>query len=299
MVVDPISSKGAEALRVTERHPLLGAEVRGLDLSRPLDAATVAAILEIWARHLVLVFPEQELSEAAQVRFSRYFGELAVHQDPEKISARVPEIFRVANVDEDGNLLPEEHELRRYFRVLTGLWHTDGSYKDMPSHASVLHGLEVPPEGGETWYANMFAAYEALPEAVKKKIQGRQMVHSHDLNRIICPGLTPTTEQQKRDLPPMTHPLVRTHADGRKSLFISENVAYYVGGMPLEEGKALHRQLMELATRPEFVYRHKWQAGDVVMWDNRATLHRVTEYDGRKYRRVLQRTEILGQEVVV
>ncbi len=298
MVVDAVVKNEMGAMRVAKRHAVIGAEVSGLDLSQPLDPATICALKEIWAEHLVLVFPEQDLDEAAQVRFSRYFGELAVHQDKEKISSTVPEIFRVANVDKDGNLLSEEHELRRYFRVLTGLWHTDGSYKAVPSFGSLLHAREVPPEGGETWYANMFAAYEALPEAIKSKIQGRHMVHSHEFTRVICPDLTPTTEQQQRDLPPVTHPLVRAHSDGRKSLYMSDNVAYYVGGMPLEKGKAFHRELMDLAIQPDFVYRHNWRAGDLVIWDNRATMHRVTDYDGRKYRRVMQRTEILGREVV-
>ena len=106
------------------------------------------------------------------------------------------------------------------------------------------------------------------------------------------------TEAQQAALPPVTHPLVRTHARGRRSLFISENVAYYVGGMALEEGKALHRELVSFATRPEFVYQHRWRQGDVVMWDNRPTMHRVTEYDGARYRRNMQRTELLGLEPV-
>lgn len=299
MVVASVESPVPQSLTVEKLHPAIGAEVRGLDLSEPLDTATVAALKEIWAEHLVLVFPEQDLSEAAQVAFTRNFGEMAIHQDPEKRSTSVPEILRIANVDEDGNILRVDHELRRYFATLTALWHTDGSYKAVPSFGSVLHGREVPPEGGETWFANMFAAYEALSDEIKAKIQGRHMVHNHEFTRMICPGLTPTTEQQKHDLPPVTHPLVRTHADGRKSLYISENVAYYVGGMPLEEGKAFHKELMAHAIKSDFVYRHKWRKGDVVMWDNRATMHRVTDYDAAKHRRAMQRTELLGTEIVV
>ncbi len=298
MVVASVDTASPAPFTVAKRHPVIGAEVRGLDLRLPLEPATVEALKAVWAEHLVLVFPKQDLSEAEQVAFSRNFGELAVHQDKEKISTAVPEILRIANTDEDGNILEVDHELRRYFATLTALWHTDGSYKAVPSLGSILHGREVPPEGGETWFANMFAAYEALPDEVKETIEGRHMVHNHEFNRLICPGLTPTTDQQKRDLPAATHPLVRTHPDGRRSLYVSENVAFYVGGMGLEEGKAYHAKLMKLAIRDEHVYRHIWAKGDVLMWDNRATLHRVTDYDARRHRRVMQRTELLGTEIV-
>ncbi len=285
-------------LTVTRKNAALGAEVRGIDLSRPLDSQTVARIKEIWEEHLVLHFPGQSLTEDEQISFSRNFGELAVHVEPDKISKKTPEIFRVSNVDEDGNRIYPESEYYRFFTVLTGFWHTDGSYKPMPSMGSILHGLEVTPEGGETWFCNMFRAYEGLPDEIKQKIEGRHMVHAQDFTRVTCPGLTPLTQDQREEVPPVTHPLVRTHRGGRRSLYVNAAVAYFVGGMAIEEGKAFHKQLMDLATRPKFVYRHRWTAGDVVMWDNRGTMHRVTEYDGAEYRRAMQRTEILGTEIV-
>ncbi len=292
------ATKTQPAPTVVRKDAALGAEVRGIDLSGPLDGETVAWIKQTWAEHLVLVFPDQSLTEDQQVAFSRKFGELAVHVEPDKISARAPEIFRVSNVDEDGNRIDPESEYFRFFTVLTGRWHTDGSYKPMPSMGSILHGQVVPPEGGETWFCNMFRAYDGLPDAIKAKIEGRHMVHAQDFTRVTCPGLTPLTQAQREEVPPVTHPLVRTHGDGRRSLYVNAAVAYYVGGMGLEEGKAFHKQLMDLATRPEYVYRHRWSAGDVVMWDNRATMHRVTDYDGNKYRRAMQRTEILGTDIV-
>ena len=168
----------------------------------------------------------------------------------------------------------------------------------MPSLGSILHGLEVPLEGGETWFCNMIRAYEALPPEIKQRIEGRHMVHAQDFTRVTCPGLTPLTQEQREQVPPVTHPLIRTLGDGRRSLFVNAAAAYFVGGMPFEDGKAFHKQLMDLATRPAHVYRHRWSLGDVVMWDNRATMHRVTPYDGNKYRRAMQRTEILGNEIV-
>ena len=293
-----VVARSPSTLTVTKKDAALGAEVRGVDLSQPLDADTLAQINKVWAEHLVLVFPEQCLSEGQQIEFSRNFGELAVHPESEKTSSKAPEIFRVSNVDELGNRLDPNSEYHRFMTILTGVWHTDGSYKALPSRGSILHALEVPAEGGETWFCNMFAAFEALPDKVKKKIEGRHMVHAQDFTRVTCPGLTPLTTEQRASVPPVTHPLVRTHRDGRRSLYVNAAVAYFVGGMPLEEGKVFHTQLMELGTKPEFVYRHKWRVGDLVMWDNRGTMHRVTEYDAHCYRRAMQRTEIMGTEVV-
>ncbi len=285
-------------ITVTRRAPTIGAEVQGLDLARVSDEESIELIRKLWLEHHVLVFPGQRLSEEAQVAFSRHFGELAVFHDQDKISGRRPEILRVANVDENGEMIDPDHPVRRYFALLTSLWHTDGSYKALPSLGSMLHALEVPPEGGETWFADMAAAFEALPEDLAAAIEGRHMVHSHNHTRLFAPDIAPMTPEDLEYLPPVTHPLVRRHDDGRRSLFLSENVAYYVGGMAIAEGQALHRRLMDHATRPEFVYRHRWAEGDVVMWDNRFTMHRVTPYDARHHRRVMQWTEIKGAEPV-
>ena len=275
-----------------------GVRISGLDLARLDDAEAIAAIKALWAEHLVLVFPEQHFSEDEQIAFSRNFGTLAIHGDTDKLSSRRPEILRVTNVGEDGEILDSENEVARYFRTLTGFWHTDGSYKAIPSIGSLLHGLAVPPEGGETWFCNMFMAYDALSDDLKARIEGRHMVHYQTFSHRLCPGLTPYTAEQEAAQPPVTHPLVRTHANGRKSLYISGTNCYYAGGLPLEEGKALHAELMDHGTRDDFVYKHKWTAGDLVMWDNRPTMHRATAYDTARYRRNMQRTEIMGVEPV-
>ena len=160
----------------------------------------------------------------------------------------------------------------------------------------MLHALEVPPEGGETCFADAIAAYDVLPEEVKREVAGKYMVHSYEFTRHYESRLPPLSDRERVDFPPTTHPLVRRHTDGRKSLYISGNVAYYVGGMPLDDGKRLHKYLLDWVTQPRFVYMHRWTVGDVVLWDNRPTLHRVMHYDP-KYRRVLQRTEIKGTEI--
>jgi alpha-ketoglutarate-dependent taurine dioxygenase len=275
----------------------MGVEVTGLDLSQPLDSTTLRALKALWQHHQLLLFRGQKLSEQQQVDFSRNFGELAIFLEDDKKSSKIPEILRISNVGEDGQKLKADNPVHRYYSMLTALWHTDGSYKPVPSLGSVLHALEIPPEGGDTCFANTIAAYEALSPEMKARIAGKHMVHNYDVTRLLAPGIPPLTEAQKRDNAPVTHPVVRTHADGRKGLFISANVAYYVGGMPREEGEKLHAELVAWATQPRFVYCHTWRVGDVLMWDNRGTMHKAGTYDAAKYRRVMQRTEMKGTEI--
>jgi taurine dioxygenase/alpha-ketoglutarate-dependent 2,4-dichlorophenoxyacetate dioxygenase len=271
-------------------------EITGIDLARRLTDSTLETITALWRRHLVLVFPGQSLTEDQQIALTRNFGELDVTVEDDKKSSKHPEVLRIGNVDEQGRKLAEDHPIPLYFSALTSLWHTDGSYRAVPSFASMLHALEVTPEGGETCFANAIAAYDALPVETKKRLDGKHMVHSYEFTRLFEERLPPLSPEERRGMPPATHPVVRTHADGRKSLYFSGNVAYYVGGMPLDEGRRLHAYLLDWVTQPRFVYAHRWSVGDVVLWDNRPTLHRVLPYSPA-YRRVLQRTELKGTEI--
>ena len=286
------------ALVTRSLHRNIGVEITGVDLSRPLDDATIGEINMLWRRHLVLVFPRQSLTETQQIAFTRKFGTLDITIEDDKKSSKNPEVLRIANVDERGEKLSADHPIARYFSALTSLWHTDGSYRAVPSFASMLHALEVTPEGDETCFANAIAAYEALPGEIKARLEGKHMVHAYEFTRYFEDRLPPLSPEEKRISPPTTHPVVRTHADGRKSLYISGNVAYYVGGMPFDVGQRLHEYLLEWVTQPRFVYEHRWTVGDVVLWDNRPTLHRVLPYDPT-HRRVLQRTELKGTEIPI
>ena len=287
------------ALRTRPLHPAIGAEVLDLDLSQPLDDATLEEIKRLWSQHFVLLFRKQALSEEQQIAFTRRFGKLEVYIEADKRSAKHPEIVRISNVDAEGKIRPAQNDIARFFAILTQLWHTDGSYKPVPSLGSALHAIEVPPSGGETCFSNQVAAWEALPEILKQKVAGKYMLHDHDFTRILAPGLPPSPIEQRLAMPASVHPVLRTHADGRKSLYVSSNVAYYVGGMPHEEGKALHKQLIEWCTQPQFVYCHAWEAGDLLMWDNRFTMHKVQPYKSTEHRRVMQRTELSGSEIPV
>ena len=284
-------------LTLTQRHPLIGTEVRGLDLSRPLDAAGLARLNEIWMAHPMLVFPGQSITDAQQIAFARNFGELEIHPSVAHRSSANPEIYRVSNVDEKGEILPSESSAWQYLE-LTWLWHSDSSFREIPSKGSILHGIEVPPEGGDTLFANLYEAYDALSEATRTHIEGLTVRHSHDA--ILARSAKLSARQDKgsyAELPPVEHPLVRRHpVTGRRSLFLSPHTMAGIVGMDEHVGLALLDELTEHATQERFVYRHQWRRDDVIMWDNRCTMHAVMPYDSAKQRRIMHRTTIVGDE---
>lgn len=277
--------------------PAMGAAITGVDLSQPLDDATIAQVHEALQRHHVLCFRGQQLSEAQQVEMSKQFGPLEVFPEEDK-TKDAPTIYNVANVAPTGEHLPETDH-RVVFQKVNARWHTDSSYRYIPSYASLLYGIEVLPdeaEGGRTIFSNMLLAYDALPEDVKALIEPLHMVHYYEFGRRLFPTLPPVTPHEKQTIPPVSHPLVRVHPDRghRRSLFMTANAGNEISGMSLEDGQALHRMLVEHVSRPEFCYFHKWEAGDLVVWDNRVTLHRAEAYDMGRYRRVFRRTTLAG-----
>jgi alpha-ketoglutarate-dependent taurine dioxygenase len=275
----------------------LGAEVTGIDLARSLDPETVRALHDAWMEHLVLVFPNQALSDGEQIAFARQFGELEVHHQDIIKSASAPEIFRVANVDDDGNLMASDHPSVSQIS-LAQRWHTDSSFRAVPSIGSILHGIEVTESGGQTCYTNMYRVYEALSDDQRKRIEGRRARHDFAHLTTLAP-IKPLSEDERRAMPPVWQPMVRRHpVTGRKSLFISPIYNDAIEGMEDDDAVALVAELTELAGRPEFVYCHEWTADDIVMWDNRCTMHRVTPYDLGQ-RRVMHRATIAGDGPVL
>ena len=285
--------------RITVR-PLgaaLGAEVRGVDMRQPLDAETRKEILDAWMKYLVLVFPGQKITDAEHVGFTRNFGEPEIFHQKIIKSASMPEIFRVSNVDESGQLMPLSDPTVKQLS-LSQLWHTDSSYRAAPCVGSLLHGIEVSRTGGETQFTDMYRVYEALPERLKKLVEGRKCRHDFAQLHKLQP-LRPMTAEERAAVPPVWHPLVRKHpVTSRTSLYISPIYNDAVEGLSPAESKALIDELFEFSGRPEFVYSHRWETDDVVMWDNRCTMHQVTAYDPAE-RRVMHRTTIVGTEPVV
>jgi alpha-ketoglutarate-dependent taurine dioxygenase len=294
-----MSSHADTTSRFTVRklHPALGAEVRGVDMHQPLDAAAFAELHAIWMQHLVLVFPGQNVTDGEHVAFTRYFGEPEVFHQKIIRSERVKEIFRVSNVDEDGRLMPPDDPVSQQLS-LAQFWHTDSSYRQIPCTGALLHGVEVSRSGGETQFTNLYLAYEALPASLKNQIDGRKARHNFGNMHTLKP-LKPLTEQEKVAMPPVWQPMVRKHpVTGRKSLYISPIYNDEVEGMTKEAGQKLIAELTAFAADPRFVYSHRWETDDVLMWDNRCTMHQVTAFDPGE-RRVMHRTTIVGQEPVM
>lgn len=267
-----------------------GAEIQGIDLSGEVSDALRDAILDALLAHHVLVFRGQSLTKDEQHAFTLRFGEIEGHVGRLPSGEKYPVVHTVTNLDESGNPTPTPHTHGNYF------WHTDKSYHAIPSLATMLHAIEVPPpgSGGETEFANTKLAYEALPEETKRAIAGLRAVHSWEASRRNT-GNKPATEEQKRERPPVSHPIVRTHPDtGEKVLYIGIHTSH-IEGMDEAEGRKLLDELLEHATQPQFIYRHTWHPGDLVIWDNRCLLHRaVRNYDMAIHRRVLHRTVIRG-----
>ena len=286
-------------ITVTPCHPALGAEVRGLDMRKPMDAATAKAVRNAWIRHLVLVFPDQHITDQEHVAFTRYFGEPEIfHQTSLSLrSDRVREIFLVSNVDENGKLLPTSHPGQKQLSS-SRQWHTDSSYRPMPSIGSLLHGIEISRTGGITQFINMYMVYDELPDALRRQIEGRRARHDFGmLARLV--GNPEAPEAERKAMPPVWHPMVRRHPEsGRTSLFISSIYNDAIEGMEDGAARRLIEDLSDFAAQPRYMYRHVWEPHDVLMWDNRCTVHAVTPHDPAE-RRVTHRTTIVGSEPVV
>lgn len=268
----------------------LGAEVLELDLAQPLNADDFARLHQAHLHHHVLVFRNQRITPRQQVDFSRRFGPLQIHVLKNFQLAGHPEILVVSNMKENGQPIG--------LGDAGHFWHSDLSYKAVPSLGSLLHAQELPAVGGDTLFADQHAAYDALPEALKKTIAPLQAEHSYlaryDELRAKSPWRPALTQAQLDEVQPAVHPVVRTHPEtARKALFVSEHFTTRIVGLPEDESRDLLAQLFAASVKPEFVYRHRWQPQDLVFWDNRSVLHLATGTPDTE-RRKLYRTTIEG-----
>jgi Probable taurine catabolism dioxygenase len=263
----------------------IGVEVIGVDFSRPLDEASVAQIQRAWDEHCVILFRNANITNKQQVEFSRNFGPLDNHdliarlRDPEN-----PEILPVTPQQEGGRTL-----------VVGRQWHTDMSCTETPPKGSLLRCEVVPDIGGDTMFSNMYLAYDALSDTMKKLLEGLEAIHDLRVakhNR----GQDPATVLART--PPVAHPIVRVHpGSGRKALYISEMTCAGIVGMKYEESKPILEYLFQHCVQPEFTYRHSWSVGDMIGWDNRSTIHlALADYDFKAPRK-LYRTTLLGEKV--
>jgi alpha-ketoglutarate-dependent taurine dioxygenase len=286
-------------ITVKARHPALGAEIHGVDMRQPLDAATVRAITDAWTKHLVVVFPDQRITDQQHVAFTRHFGDPEIfHQTSLHLrSDRVKEIFLVSNVDDQDRLMTPSEPSQKQLSSAR-MWHTDSSYRPLPSVGSLLHGIEISRTGGITQFINMYMVYNELPESLRRQVEGRKARHDFSmLSRLV--GSPPPTPEEQAAMPPTWHPMVRRHpVSGRKSLYISSIYNDAVEGLDEGAAQRLIEDLSAFAAQPKYMYRHVWEPDDVLMWDNRCTVHAVTPHDPGE-RRVMHRTTIVGREPVM
>ena len=261
----------ALTIRKLEEH--IGTEVEGVDITSAIDAETFEQLRGALCEYGVLVFHNQEITDAQHVTFSEPIGV-------------------ISNLDEKGDIIPPE-DPRTLYTVANTLWHSDGSFKRVPLRGSLLSAKIVPPEGGETEFASLTAAYAALPDEKKADIEELIAEHSIAHSRAqISPNLM--SEAFQKDTPPANQRLVRTIPETGKRALLVGSYTTHIPGLPIEEGKALLKELLEWSTQPQFVYRHRWRAHDLVVYDNRCCLHRGRSWDRGKYKRVLHRTTLAG-----
>ena len=267
----------------------LGADIEGIDLAGALAPEAIAAIKRAWAEHLVLRFRGQRLADDDLMRFSRQFGEL--DWAPIAAANDAPEgreyVMVVSNVIENGQAIGQ-------LGAYEAIWHTDMSYVQEPPSASALYALEVPPEGGDTGFCNMYLAYETLPEGLRREIAGHLCRHDASRNSAgeLRRGFVDASDASQTI--GAEHPLVRTHpVTGRKALFLGRRRNAYIPGLPLEASESLLDALWAHATKDEFTWYQQWRAGDLILWDNRCVMHRRDAFDPAT-RRVMHRTQIKG-----
>jgi alpha-ketoglutarate-dependent taurine dioxygenase len=285
-------------ITVKVRHPALGAEIHGVDMRQPMDGETLQAVSDAWMKHLVVVFPDQHVTDQEHVAFTRHFGEPEIfHQTSLHLrSDRVKEIFLVSNVDGQDRLMPPSEPSQKQLSS-SRLWHTDSSYRPMPSVGSLLHGIEVSRTGGMTQFINMYMVYDDLPEGLRRQVEGRKARHDFSFLHTLVGSPPPTLEEQAA-MPPVWHPMVRRHpVTGRKSLYVSSIYNDAVEGMDDSAAGRLIEDLTAFMAQPKYMYRHAWEPDEVLMWDNRCTVHAVTPHDPGE-RRVMHRTTIVGSDPV-
>jgi alpha-ketoglutarate-dependent 2,4-dichlorophenoxyacetate dioxygenase len=277
-------------MNIEPLHPEFGARIIGVDLSQPLDQSSFEQIDMAINQYSFLLFPEQAMNDEAQLDFTRRFGQLEEEHVSYYSRGEITYIGRVGNINPDGSKVSA-----RQVKSSTGneMWHTDSSFREIPAMYSLLAAYEVPDEAGETEFASARAAYQRLDAATRELIEGRVGIHDYIYSRTKV-GEDAVNQGQRTYMHPVRQRLVRQNpVTGERNYFVASHVRG-IEGMPDAEGRALIERLIAEATRPESVYRHRWQAGDFVIWDNRCMLHRGCGYDADKYRRRMHQTRVRG-----
>ena len=269
----------------------LGARINSIDLAEPIDEDSVETLHRALLDFQVLVFPDQTIDDDQHAEFAKYWGKLQEHVLNQYVQEGRPEIFIITNLGKDGKPIGEHPDPG------AAIWHTDGSWSGERGLVTMLHAQRLPASGGDTLYANMYAAYEGLDDADKTLIESAIAIHDLDASRQRTSARLQMTDEQKRAAPPVEWPVVRTHPEsGRKCLYLGEHAAR-IKDMSYEEGRALIDRLNAHASQDKYVYRHVWKLNELVMWDNRALMHSATEFDWMNDVRILRRTTTVGERI--
>jgi alpha-ketoglutarate-dependent 2,4-dichlorophenoxyacetate dioxygenase len=281
------------AITICPVTPTFAAEIGDVDLSKPLDPSEISEVKDAFSKYAVLIFPDQRLSQDRHLDFAKYFGplETTIALFRKDSQLRVPKEFAdVSNLDPENQVWGKDSR-QRMFQFGNRLWHTDSSFKRLPARASLLYARTIPPIGGHTEFADERAAYDALPEETKRRIDSLVAEHSIFTSRARL-GFSNFSDEERQGLPPVPQVLVRTIPEsGRKSLYLASH-AGRIFGMPEPEGRALIEELVAHATQRQFVYTHRWRVHDLVIWDNRCTMHRGTDFDDLRWKRDMQRATV-------
>jgi taurine dioxygenase len=275
--------------RSIEIHPLtpvIGAEIRGIDLGQEMDPPTVEAVRAAWYNHTIVLFRGQSLSEEDQVRFGEYFGALAtVAKSWPGMVRHHPSVLFISNIRENGELIGTLPDGEVYF-------HSDNCFMPSPPAATMLYGMEIPSQGGNTVFANMYAAYDALPREMKMRLDRLKALNVYDLNGAPAIRMCEIPANALSHV----HSVIRAHPiTGRKALYVNRLMTYEIVGLPSAESSALLAWLFDFQEQRQFVYEHVWRPGDLILWDNRCTLHARTDFSAEE-RRLLRRITVLAEQ---
>jgi alpha-ketoglutarate-dependent 2,4-dichlorophenoxyacetate dioxygenase len=272
-------------MQVKPLHPLFAAEVTGLDTSVALSQETIDAFERAMAEHAVCVVRNASLNDADHIRFSRAFGPLEL--PPGGRGRIAPELYDISNLDAKGEIIPFDPNAKAQ-PIDFERFHTDSPFNSQPTKYSFLLAYVAPPVGADTLFIDTRAVYDDLPQAMKDRIEG--LVGEHDMFKALeRTGVTFGDDKMRKMFPTMPHPLVRTSANGRKALYLGWH-AIGIVGWPVKEAQALLDELFAFSTREKYLYAHKWRQGDMVVWDNRCTMHSATSFERYKYKRDCRRT---------
>jgi taurine dioxygenase len=275
---------------VTPLHPQFGCEIKGVSLDEAVSDAIFPMIYDAFLRYQFILFRDVDLPPATQVALARRFGEVQVHvMNQYHGYADHPEIYVLSNLDQNGQPNGRHPDKGTLF------WHTDGSWRPTPGLATMMYSERVPEAGGHTEFASTYEAYDRLSPEMKARLGGLNAIHNLDFSRTRRHGEEPMTEEQKRKVPPVPHPVIRRHPEtDRPALFLGDH-AETIEGMDYQKGRDLIEHLMATSITDDMIYSHKWQPRECAIWDNRCTLHRATGFDTAQHIRVMRRCTTLGQ----